>query len=268
MQPLFRQRALDRLSSPDQLDQLMRVADPKRWIALGAIAVLLAGVLVWGFLGRIDAGVPATCVVIPRGGTYKVVTTTAGTVYDVLVERGDHLAAGQPVAVVDAADGTRHDVVAPFSGEVIELLATYGDFVDVGADILNFQSDEEDLGVLLYVPPGISGQLRTGMAVRVSPATADRQTYGFLLGTVDEVAPYPSTEDGMAALLNNPTLAGQLFSDAGGAPVEVWVRPTPAATPTGFDWSSSDGPPSLRAGTLCSADIVLDHARPIELVLP
>ena len=45
---LFRQEALDRLSSPDQLDQLMRVADPKRWIALTAIGALIVGVLVWG----------------------------------------------------------------------------------------------------------------------------------------------------------------------------------------------------------------------------
>ncbi|MGA1194869.1 MAG: hypothetical protein ACO36I_00070 [Candidatus Latescibacterota bacterium] len=43
---IFRQAALDRLSSPDQLDQLMRVTTPKGWIALMALcSVLLAATI-------------------------------------------------------------------------------------------------------------------------------------------------------------------------------------------------------------------------------
>ena len=265
---LFRQQALDKLSSPDQLDQTMRVADPKRWIALAAIGALLLGALVWAFVGRIDTRTQATCVLVPRGGTYKIVTTTAGTVYDVLAQRGDRLDAGEPVAVVETVDGARRNVVAPFSGEVVELLATFGDFVNVGDAVLNFESDEEELGVLLYVPPGVSGQVQPGMSARIAPATASRQQYGFLLGLVDQVAPYPSTQDGMAALLNNDTLADQLYRGAGGTPVEIWIRPEKADTPSGFRWSSSSGPDRLRAGTVCTADIVLAQRRPIDLLIP
>jgi multidrug efflux pump subunit AcrA (membrane-fusion protein) len=265
---LFRQQALDKLSSPDQLDQTMRVADPKRWIALAAIGVLLLGALVWAFVGRIDSRTQAACVLVPRGGTYKIVTTTAGTVYDVLVERGDQLDAGEPVAVIETVTGRRRNVVAPFSGGVVELLATFGDFVNVGDDILNFESDEEELGVLLYVPPAVSGQLSPGMQARISPATAGRQQFGFLLGQLDQVAPYPSTRDGMVALLNNDTLADQLYRNAAGTPVEVWVQPERADTPTGFRWSSSQGPERLRAGTLCTVDVVLAQRRPIDLLLP
>ena len=90
------------------------------------------------------------------------------------------LDAGEPVAVVETVDGARRNVVAPFSGEVVELLATFGDFVNVGDAVLNFDSDEEELGVLLYVPPAVSGQLQPGMSARISPATASRQQYGFL----------------------------------------------------------------------------------------
>ena len=35
---IFRQAALDRLSSPEQLDRVMRVTDPKGWIALSGLA--------------------------------------------------------------------------------------------------------------------------------------------------------------------------------------------------------------------------------------
>lgn len=263
---LFRQEAVDRLSSPDQLDTMMRVVDPRRWIALVAVGVLLLGGLVWSFVGRLDSSIKSSCLIIPRGGAYNVVTTTAGTVYDVLVKRGDHVNESQPVVVVERADGSRTPVIAPFSGTVIELLSTYGDYVPVGAQILNFESDEEDLGVLMYLTPAVSAGLRKGMPVRVSPATASRDQYGFLVGTVDEVAQYPSTREGMSALLHNDTLTTQLFTATGGTPVEVWVAPQKASTPTGFAWSSSDGPASLRSGTSCTADIVLGERRPIDLI--
>ena len=39
--PLFRPRALERLSSPERLDALMQVTSPKGWLALYTIAGLL-----------------------------------------------------------------------------------------------------------------------------------------------------------------------------------------------------------------------------------
>ena len=36
---IFRKVALERLSSPEQLDQLLQVTDPKGWMALGALAL-------------------------------------------------------------------------------------------------------------------------------------------------------------------------------------------------------------------------------------
>ena len=50
---IFRQSALDRLSSPEQLDMLFQVVRPSAWAALAA-AILLLGVLVaWGFRGTV-----------------------------------------------------------------------------------------------------------------------------------------------------------------------------------------------------------------------
>lgn len=265
-QNLFRQDAMERLSSPEQLDTLMRVVNPRRWIALAAIGAILAGGVVWGFTGRLESTIKSACIIVPRGGTYNVVTTSAGTVYDVLVKRGDHVNEGQPVAIVETPAGTKSPVPAPFSGTVIELLATYGDYLPVGAQVLNFESDEEELGVLMYLTPAVSAGLRQGLAVRVSPVTASRDQYGFLVGSIDEIAPYPSTREGMSALLHNDTLTTELFNAARGTPVEVWVAPQKADTPSGFRWSSSDGPPRLRSGTSCTADIVLGERRPIDLI--
>lgn len=50
---LFRKEALERLSSPEQLDQLMRIVTPRSWLPMSALGALIAGGLVWSIVGRI-----------------------------------------------------------------------------------------------------------------------------------------------------------------------------------------------------------------------
>jgi len=51
---LFRKKSLERISSPDQLNDYIRVAAPSVWLLLMAVIVLLVGVCVWGVFGRLD----------------------------------------------------------------------------------------------------------------------------------------------------------------------------------------------------------------------
>ncbi len=50
---LFRKEALERVASPEQLDQLVKVASPKRWFSLFALGSLVAAGCAWSLLGRI-----------------------------------------------------------------------------------------------------------------------------------------------------------------------------------------------------------------------
>ena len=52
---IFRQKSLDRVSSPDQLNDYIRVTTPSVWLVLAALVVLLAGMLAWSVLGRVEA---------------------------------------------------------------------------------------------------------------------------------------------------------------------------------------------------------------------
>lgn len=52
-QGLFRQESLERLSSPERLDELMTIVNLKTWLPLGTIGVLLGLGLIWSLLGRI-----------------------------------------------------------------------------------------------------------------------------------------------------------------------------------------------------------------------
>ena len=51
---LFRKKSVDKVSSPEQLNEYIRVANPGVWMVLAAIVILLCGVVVWGVIGHLD----------------------------------------------------------------------------------------------------------------------------------------------------------------------------------------------------------------------
>ena len=54
-QPLFRRESMDRIQSPERLNEYLRVANPSVWVVLAAVIVLLVGILIWGSLTCIDS---------------------------------------------------------------------------------------------------------------------------------------------------------------------------------------------------------------------
>ena len=57
---IFRKKSLDRMKSPDNLDDYIRVSNPGVWLLLVCVIVLLAGACIWGAFGHIDSIVPVT----------------------------------------------------------------------------------------------------------------------------------------------------------------------------------------------------------------
>ena len=51
---VFRREALDRLSSPDELTEYLKVTNPSVWVVLIAVVVLLVGILAWASVGTLQ----------------------------------------------------------------------------------------------------------------------------------------------------------------------------------------------------------------------
>jgi hypothetical protein len=54
-QQLFRKKSVDKVSSPEQLNEYIRVANPGVWMVLAAVIVLLAGIFVATVFGRLES---------------------------------------------------------------------------------------------------------------------------------------------------------------------------------------------------------------------
>ncbi len=61
---IFRKESLEKIESPDELDKYVKVTNPKIWILLLAIIVLLVGGCIWGFFGRLNTVVKGACISI------------------------------------------------------------------------------------------------------------------------------------------------------------------------------------------------------------
>ena len=59
---IFRQKSLDRLESPDNLDQLLRIVRPQAWIALLATGAVLGIAITWSFVGKVPITVEGVAV--------------------------------------------------------------------------------------------------------------------------------------------------------------------------------------------------------------
>ena len=51
---IFRKKSINRMSSPEQLNDYIKVTNPGVWMALAAIVILLIGVCVWGVFGTLE----------------------------------------------------------------------------------------------------------------------------------------------------------------------------------------------------------------------
>lgn len=84
---LFRKKSLEKVSSPEQLNDYIRVSNPGVWIALAAVIVLLIGVCVWGIFGKIETTVGSAAVVKDGSMTLYIKEEHLGEITEGMIVR-------------------------------------------------------------------------------------------------------------------------------------------------------------------------------------
>lgn len=97
-QAVFRQEAVQRAFSPDQLDLVLTATDRRGWMVLVALGLLLLAAVGWGVGGRITNKVSGRGILVRSGGVLEVVSPAGGRVTDIAVQPGDSVTEGQVVA--------------------------------------------------------------------------------------------------------------------------------------------------------------------------
>jgi HlyD family secretion protein len=101
---LFRKEALERASSPEELDQIMQVVSPKKWLPLVAVGSLVATGLTWSFLGRIPITVTGTGIIVYPSTVTLFQSPIAGKLRTINVRVGDYVTRGDVLATLDQSE--------------------------------------------------------------------------------------------------------------------------------------------------------------------
>jgi multidrug efflux pump subunit AcrA (membrane-fusion protein) len=272
---VFRSVSIERLSSPEQLDQLVRVVRPFDWAAAMAIALGLLALLSWSVIGRIATVIPGEGVlVVGNGRAVDAVSTSPGVLENVAVAVGDRVRRDQVIAKIahpePAADEPKRTstILSPINGTVTEIVASVGSVLAIGSTVVRIESPEMALGAVVYVPAERGKIVQPGMDVRLEIAGFRRVEFGTLMGTVASISDSPVTSQDMTSMLNNDVLVSR-FARLGASYAVVINLQRNAASPNGYRWSAGNGPSgSLTAGTLINGEITIREEPPINLVVP
>lgn len=103
-QQLFRKKALEQSASPEQLDQLVQVVNPKRWLSLAALGTLVAAGIAWSVLGRIPMTVSGRGILTYPSEVSALQASSTGRILAFNVKVGDTVKKGQVIAIIDQSE--------------------------------------------------------------------------------------------------------------------------------------------------------------------
>ena len=103
---LFRKKSMERISSPEQLNDYLHVTSPAVWIIMAAIVLLLAGMLIWGSMASIDSFASGTAQV--KDGSLRVIfddrTLAESVQTGMVIEVGENAVTIRSVGVTESGD--------------------------------------------------------------------------------------------------------------------------------------------------------------------
>lgn len=266
MKDLYRQAALERLSSPDQLDKVIRIVSPLSWLALLAVTAVMAVVAAWSIVGTIPETITADGMVVAPIGTNAVYTDITGTVSDVYVTVGSELDMKTPVMAITTPQGNTEVILSDQVGTVSEMVATAGSAVRQNSELVRVSPLVEGSQVVVcYVPVTDVKKLQCGMRAYVMLTAAESEIYGHMLAHVVNLDARAASFKGMEGVLGSDNGMVEAFT-RGGAVTSVALAFYPDAnTVSGYRWSNKRGAgQAVPNGSMCSVRLVTREIRPVE----
>lgn len=260
-------RATDASDPAREVALRLPVTDRPSWLILLGLTLLVLSGVAWAVFGKTPDVVTGRGMVVPSQGFVEVGTEIRGTVKRVDVTPGVEVQRGSRIATIRTDDG---DVIvaSPVEGTVATVLVRSGGVTDRGTALATIEPASSEAVVVAFIAAGPGKRVVPGMEARVAPASVPRSQYGTLKGAVTAVSPVPVPPERVILVVGgNASLVDYFLTE--GPILEVTVRlEDDPSTPSGYAWTTGDGPPGqVTLGTLAAVEVVLSEAAPISHIL-
>lgn len=270
MANLYRKSAIEKLSSPEQLDKALKITSPLSWVALIGITIIIVVVLSWSIKGTLPTTLEAKGIIVKPDSISAQYCTEVGDVRTVKVKKGANIEVGDPLVVIKKRSGEEITLYATASGKITDILVKYWDEINKGDQVLRFtpNTDESQL-VALYVPATDINKIKTGMQVDIFPTAYDSQKYGHMEAVVYRIEEYPVDIENMKYILGTDNQLVNEFTKEGTVYQVLCVLTHDDNTLSGYWWSTENSKELIISdSTIVKGKIIVDESAPITKLIP
>lgn len=265
MAEIYIKSALEKLSSPEQVDKVENLTSPMSWLALAGVTLIVIVTLIWSFLGTIPVTITSKGIISSLVGSNSVYTEGSGTVVSIRVRTGDEIHLGDLVLTYKNASNEIVPVYSDQVGTISTIVIKKGDTINPGSDLIRVTPVSYGRQIAVcYVPLAQAKKLARGMQVNISLDSLDSQSYGNMLARIVNIDAYATPTGGMSSVLGtNNNLEATFTKNGAVVAVACELYPDPN-TVSGYYWSNKKGDKvTVTNGSLITAKFVTEEVAPI-----
>jgi len=277
---LFRKEALEHLTASEELDKLLQVVTPKKWIALLSFIFIFFSIFLWSIFGKIDTIVTATGIYLDTSKFHTITFPSKGKLVQSTKSIGSEVLKDEVVAVLfDEKSQKNIEIKSPFKGYVVDIHRSRGANVeenDTFAFIQKYTEDHENDKkykthdkFYCFMPAKDGDLVNVGMEAHINPWGIKKDIFGYIIGKVETISYLPASEFYFKNIFLSNDFAQHLTQDTPLIPLIITPK-RDLENPNKFFWTSGEGPTKneISLGTFITAKIVVESIRPIYYILP
>lgn len=302
---IFSSEALNKMRSPEKLDEILPITTPITWMGLTAVAFAIFSVIIWSIFGSFTVKADGMGLIMDPHGLRTVSTLFGGKIDKVYVHSGEKVHKGDKIAHIEQIqenanmrmaqyapglatseldaqnkvyefDARRYQknetefIYSSYDGTVDEILSNEGATVSGGTPIcsVRLSGGRKDLKGILYIPVEKGKMVKQGQTIQLAPNGVDVSQTGSLIGVVRSVSQYPVSLQSIQNRLGNDHLSQFILQSQRSSVMEVtFDLVKDESSESGYLWTSTVGKHApITAGSFCTGSIIIERQPPIQKV--
>ena len=302
---IFSAEALNKMRSPEKLDEFLPITTPITWMGLIAVTVSIISVIIWSIFGSFTIKAEGMGLIMDPQGVSNITTVTGGKIDKIYIHSGQKISKGDKIAHIEQIqenastrmaqyapelatseldaqnkvyefDARRYQknetefVYSSYDGTVDDILSSEGTTVGSGTPIcsVRLSSGRKDLIGVLYIPVDKGKRVKPGQSIQLAPNGVDVSLAGSLIGVVRSISQYPISTQSIQHKLGNDHLSQFILQSQQSAVMEVTFELVKDEnSESGYLWTSTVGKHApITAGSFCTGSIIIEKQPPIQKV--
>ena len=263
---IFRKKALEKISSLEELDKLLIIVKSKDWIALIVGIIIVISIMLWAFFGKITTIAEGNGIFLDFSKIESIVSPSKGIV-DVKEFIGSRVKKDDIVAVIqDLQTNEKINIKSPYDGLITNIYLNNGDTASKNQILIELQKSSSFSKSNLekfycFVPLKQGDKIRSNMKVKILSWALESNNKKHFYGRVEKISYIPADETYFNTILLGKRFYNYFTKD--GPVIALIVYPL---------YSESKVEPPLAddipLGTLADVEVILIETKPIAYLLP